>query len=59
MGRPLPAVFLAGLNPLTWIRDYWPPARRAYASESSLQGVAYRIDVTIRYRICSCERLAE
>jgi len=21
MGRPLPAVFLAGLNPATWIRD--------------------------------------
>ncbi|UCG65200.1 MAG: hypothetical protein JSW12_21840, partial [Deltaproteobacteria bacterium] len=23
MGRRLPAVFLAGLNPKTWIRDDW------------------------------------
>jgi len=27
------------------MRDDWPPARRAYASVSSLQCVAYRIDV--------------
>jgi len=36
---------LAGQNSVAWIRDYWPPARRAYASESSLQGVAYLIYV--------------
>jgi len=33
--RPLPAVFLAGLNFTTWIRDDLPPARSAYGSESS------------------------